>query len=887
MDTASHESERDVDRLLDLVLTLPTADRSAYLENACAGDDALRARVVAILGDSEMAAFLERPAAAFAAPLLEVASPPAVAPDGGTVELVVGPYRVLREIGRGGMGAVYLAERADGQFRQGVALKLIRQGADDDTARLRFLRERQILAGLHHPSIARLGDGGITDGGVPWFTMEYVEGEPITAYAESRQLPVGERLTLFLQVCEAVRFAHVNLVVHRDLKPSNILVTAEGWVKLLDFGISKLLGTDVEGAGGELTDVGTRLMTPDYAAPEQVRGDPVTTATDVYALGTVLYELLTGQRAQRVSRTGIGELERVVCEVEPPPPSTVAPPRRRRELRGDLDTIVAVALRKEPSRRYPSVEALAEDVRRHTAGLPVRARPDSWRYRAGKFTRRHRLGVAAVSAVFVALMGGVAGTMWQARAAAREAARALREAAKATEVKDFVVGLFELASPAESRGRDITARELLERGTRRVDSALAGQPDVREEMLSVLASIYSELGYQPQSDTLARRALALARELHGDDHPETATRLSRLGGILWEQGNYAAAESVLTRALAIRRRLDDDTLVAQTLNVLAAAYAGQGQLERSVALDREVLAIDRLHYGEDHLEVALDLNNLGMKLLRLGQARGADSAVRAAYDIWRRQLDPDHPDMLVGEHNLATVLAARHEYAQAEALERDVLARRRRLYPQGHGDVGYALHQLAHFVTQQGRLEEADSLLIAAIAMRRQWRGPDHPETMTSVHNRAVVNRKMGRLDVAETLARQALAGWERSLGVEHHLTIKAMITLGGVLRDQERYGEAERTLRQALASPRKAQAGPGADEAQTLLYLGSTLRRSGSGRVDEAERLLRESIGIYQHIEPVDEHMGEALTELGTLLTDLGRAAEAESLPRAASRPR
>jgi len=889
MGSTPHERWHDVNHVLDAALTLPLDERAAYLDRACAGDTQLRAAVDTLLAAAAGAAtFLEGRAGVYAAPLIDADAGAGMAgvawlrADDAHEGSVIGPYRIVRELARGGMGAVYLAERADGQFEQRVALKLIKRGIDSDAIRGRFLRERQILARLEHPAIARLADGGITDGGRPWFAMEYVEGTAITAYCEAHRLAVELRLDLFLQVCEAVRFAHANLVVHRDLKPSNILVTPEGWVKLLDFGVSKLLRVD--DADAIDTDVGMRLMTPEYAAPEQVRGEPVTTATDVYALGAILYELLAGQRAHHLERRTAAEMERVICTIEPPAPSTVAPPGLRRELRGDLDTIVSTSLQKDPARRYASVEALSEDLRRYAAGLPVRARPDSRMYRAGKFVKRHRVGVGATAAVFLALAGGLAGTVWQARAASRAAARATREATKATEVKDFVVGLFQVSDPAESRGREITARELLARGTRRVDSALARQPEVREELLSVLAGIHSALGFFAQADTLAQRAVTLARATHGDGSPEIADRLTTWGATLWERGEYARAESVLTSALTIRRRMDDDTLVAHTLNALAAVYSSKGELERAVTLDREILALDRRHYGDDHLEVATDLNNLGIHLTDQGKWTGADSAIRAALDIRRRRLDADHPLTMIAQHNLAVVLAGRGELAEAERIERDVLARRRRLYPRGHPDVATALHQVAEYVSRQGRLEEADSILAVAVAIRRQWLGSDHPETMTSVNNRAVLNFLMGKLPEAEAAAREVLATWQLTLGPEHRHTTTALATLGVVLRDQRRFADAEPMLRQAVALRRRMFGDSHEEVAHALLHLGRLFRLVGGDRLVAGEAALRESVAIYRRQLPDgDPRIAPPLSNLGAVLTQMGRAAEGEPLIREA----
>src|SRR5215207_8528830 len=827
------ERWRQVQAVVDAALDVPSGARAALLDHTCAGDPALRAeaeRLVRSCDDAE--GFMEEPAADYAALFMSDAAladarpdfPPSPPAANGTL---VGPYRIVREAGHGGMGTVYLAERADDQYRKQVALKLVRAGLTSEMDVLRRFRdERQILASLDHPGIARLLDGGVTADGVPWFAMEYVAGTPLDRYCDEHGLTVDERLTLFARVCEAVAFAHRNLVVHRDLKPSNVLVTDDGVVKLLDFGIAKLLHPQPERE--PITQVGPRAMTPEYAAPEQVRGEAVTTATDVYALGAILYALLTGQRAHRLERRTAAEVERVVCDTDPEPPSVVVTrtidvghadgsreritPERvsesrgtdsgrlRRRLRGDLDTIVLEALHKDPARRYASADALVEELRRYRAGLPVQARPDSRLYRAGKFVRRHRLGVAAGAAVLLSLVGGLAGTLWQARAASRAATAASREAAKARAVTQFVVGLFGVSNPDQSRGKEVTARELLERGARRVDSALGRQPEERAELLGVLGEIHRELGLYAPAESLVRRSVVLTTELHGAGSPAAAGRLTTLGSILSARGEYGRADSVLTEALTIRRRMGDDTLTTRTLNDLASVQARKGDYDRAEALAREALALDRRIRGDDHLDVAV------------------------------------------------------------------------------------ALQQVAEYVSKQGRLEAAESLLVDAVAIRRQWLGPDHPETMTLVNNLAVLNFRMGDLREAEKATRQVLESWQRTLGPEHRNTLTALNSLGGALRDQGKYVEAERVLRQAVASRRRTLGNAHVEVGQSLLHLGTLLRRLGDVRAAEAERVLRESLAIYRKgLRAGDERIAPPLRQLGAVLTSRGRASEGEPLLREA----
>jgi serine/threonine-protein kinase len=866
--------------LLDEALELPAEGRAAYLARVCGDDAALRTDLETLLAaDSAAEDFLEGSAGSYFGALATPAGAPAAAEPGLPPGTRVGPYRIVREIARGGMGAVYLAERGDAQFEQRVALKLVRPGMDSAEVHRRFLAERQILARLGHPNIARLLDGGLTDQGRPWFAMEYVEGRSFIAWCDERRLGLPERLALFELVGDAVRYAHQNLVVHRDLKPSNILVTESGEVKLLDFGIAKVLGEGGEPAGETpATRTQLRVLTPEYAAPEQVRGDPVTTATDVYALGAVLYELLTGRRAHRFERGGAAEVERVVCETDPQPPSVAAGTARARGLKGDLDTIVLTALRKDPARRYSSAEALLEDLRRYRRGLPIRARPDSLGYRFGKFVRRHALGVSVSGALIMALVAGVGGTLWQARAARREAERVRT-------VKDFLISLFETATVEESRGAEITARELLTRGVHKVDSALADQPALQEEVLGVLGAIHRKLAFYGTADTLLRRAVALARSSYGSGHPEVAARLTDLGSLLKEVGDYAAADTALREALAIRERAlgRDDPLLAVTMSELAGTLRELGEAAPAESLYRGVLAIDLRHYGPAHLEVATDLDNLGVLL---GDAKadyaGADSAYRAALAIRRAVLDSGHPLILNVMNNLSGNMADRGEYAEAVAMKREVLAGYQRLYPDGHPDVAYAVHGLANLMEQVGRWGEADSLYGEAVALRRRFLGDEHPLTVASLNNRAIVRYRMGDAAGAAESFREAWEIWRRALGPTHTYTLTARGNLGAALSDAGRYGEAEPVLREALAARRGQDGDSAVSVGQVLRNLGILLHRTG--RLDEAERDLRWALAIYQtELGPDHPRAAEALTALGAVLTDRGRAAQAEPLLRQA----
>ncbi len=562
------ERLRRADEVVQSALERGADEQAAFLSAACAGDAALRAEVESLLSYRERARdFIESPALAFAAELL------ADGQDGGEKDgdeeagagaRLIGPYRLVREVGRGGMGVVYMAERDDGEFRQRVAVKIIRQTLAGVETRRHFKRERQILASLNHPNIARLLDGGVSADGEPFLAMEYVEGVRIDHYADKRRLPAEARLELFRRVCAAVQYAHQNLVIHRDLKPSNILVTAEGVPKLLDFGIAKLLDPGGADAGAHtLTELG--VMTPEYASPEQVRGESVTTASDVYSLGVVLYELLAGHGPYRVRSRQPDEIARAIREQEPERPSAAfrggrdgrqsdggtgrrtnlrrtspRPPVPPSRLKGDLDNIVLMAMRKEPARRYASVAQLSEDIRRHLDGLPVIARKDTFKYRGAKFIKRHKAGAAAAALLVLTLVGGIVGVAWQARAAkeqarvaAQERDRARTEAAKAARINAFLQSVFASADPSwyssgHGQRGEVKVVDVLGQAGRRVDAELKDQPEIRAELHHTIGRLTS----LSASTNRPRRTFARRLTLTGAS-TASDTRKSRRPSITW------------------------------------------------------------------------------------------------------------------------------------------------------------------------------------------------------------------------------------------------------------------------------------------------------------------------------------------------------------------
>ncbi len=934
---AAAESDR-VAKLFAAALELPEDARDGFLAAECGGDAVLRGELESLLvAHRGSGSFLAGLDTGRAAELIDSA-------DETMEERRVGPYRLLRELGRGGMGVVHLAERAEGGFEQRVAIKLIKRGMDSEAILRRFLAERQILAGLDHPNIARLLDGGLSEDGQPYFALEYIEGEPLLDYCDARRLPVDARLELFEQACRAVEYAHGRLVVHRDLKPSNLLVTGDGRVKLLDFGVAKLLEAGEAGESTQLTELGARPMTPAYAAPEQLRGEPVTTATDVYALGVVLYELLTGRKPGAAGAASEAEGQEIWRPSEAAmrsfpegsreglrgSPEEVAsarrttPQRLRRYLAGDLDTIFLEALRPEPERRYGSAAALLEDLRRHRLGLPVTARPDSVGYRARKFIRRHRVGVAAVSAAVAALVLGLAASLWQAGVAARERDRARQEAKRAAQVKEFLVEVFVAADPAQAKGEELTARELLERGADRIERELADEPAIQAELTRAVGQILGSLGQYPRARALEERSLELLRQAYGPEHPEIALGLATLGNTLTHLEDYAPAEDALRRAVAMGRRLlpGDSPELATCLQPLGVLLDLQGELEEAEAVFREALAIrertlgpehpdtveslrglarvlhDRGSYtaaaetmrgvlraqraatGDLHPEVALTLLHLSAPLLEANDIAGAEAAQREAIEIQRRLFGEDDPILADYLGHFAATLHRKGDLRGEEALQRRALEMMEKLRGEEGQAMAVLLSNQGRCLAQQARFEEAMPLFERAKAMHRRVSGDDHPLLARTLEYQAASLVDQGRPAEALPLLEESLAILRAQYGPEHPRAALVTAQLG---RGRAALGEpatAEEHFRQALALQRRLLSEVHPHKVETLMGLGELLARQE--RLAEAEPLLREAVAqAEQALPPQHWRRAEAVSLLGEVLARLGRRAEAQSLLR------
>lgn len=782
------ERWQQIQRILDLAYEAPEEQRRAVVRGACAGNREVQCEVEALLSlDADAEDFIEDPLWNLQGPHgNDTSVSTSTFFNQGTVPQRIGNYRLERLLGKGGMGEVFLAVR-ENDYQQRVALKLVSKEISRAEVLSRFLTERQILARLEHPDIARLLDGGALDDQRPYFVMEYVEGEPIDRYCSRHSLSLRERLKLFRRVCAAVHYAHQNLVVHRDLKASNILVTEEGAPRLLDFGIAKLLqgGT---AQGSSATMPGLAPMTPASASPEQVLGIPITTACDIYALGVLLYRVLVSRPPYRIEGQGFAELVRVICEEEPPRPSMAAleqaleedpdhtapegeeeedrplepspfeKRRLHRRLQGDLDAIVMKALRKEPEERYGSAAELAEDIRRHLVGLPVEAQRGNWFYYTSKFVRRNKLAIATL----ILLIGFAitATVQWRKAADERtqaelERSRAERNQAKAEKVTNFLTELFESATPDATRGAEVPILEVLDRGKERIEEELIDEPDIRAEIWGTLGTVYQSLGLYTEALELKQKALDSWRAFNSEDDPELADHLNNLANIQLDMGLRTEAEDNFRQTLEMRRRL-----------------------------------------GQEPRLIALAMKNLGVALMRQGKDDEAEPFLREALAIYQG-LGEDGNDLeaVHSLHSLGILYRNRGEYQRAEPLLREVLKRWNASGSSQPTQVAQALASLGQVLYAQGKLQEAREVYERGLALRRRLLPEGHPKVANNEKHLAEVLADLGEITRAQELIEHALESLRASKPEGDWLIADAESVLGYCLLVQGRHQEAEAYL--------------------------------------------------------------------------------------------
>lgn len=860
----------EIQNFFDELVNLNPEDREKQLQKLSTTFNELKSEVAALLKAHDRSpSLLEKPAF-----YLENEPFKEIDYSGQTI----GAYRIVRQIGSGGMGMVFLAERSDGQYEKQVALKLIRRGLDSRELVQRFLNERQALASLNHPGIARFLEGSLTNAGLPYIVMEYVEGVPITEYCKGKKLNINQRLQLFRKVCAAVEHLHQNLIVHRDLKPANILVTPEGNPVLLDFGIVKLLNTQLSTTSETLTQAGMWLMTPEYASPEQVCGKTITVTSDVYSLGVLLYELLTGVRPHRFKSRLPQEIEHVICEVEPMLPSTAAkseaPENLTRRLKGDLNAIMLKALRKEPTQRYLSVQNFSDDISRNLQGTPVAAQKNTVLYRSKKYVRRNWIGLS-IAGTFLLLIGLFVFST------SRQATRVARERDKAEQVSTFLIDLFEISTPEKALGDTISARQILDQGAKKIRRELSTQPEVQATMMAVIGQVYRKLGIYDTSDSLLSQSLLIRKKTYQAPHSEIADGLFEYALFKLQTGKYRKADSLAQ--LAHEMYLDifgkKHIKVADCIELNGLINSNSKDLNLGIELLNKALQMKIEILGRNRIEIAETYQSLGYTYMARSQPQLAEDAFRAGFKISSGLLNENDPFNL--NFLQAIAYAANHggRPDEAENIMRQVIPQKKAIYGENHIAVGTAMSVLSAAYYQQNKYAASESLDYKILEIDTKIYGREHPATMIILNNIAAKLNLQNRFQESARIYEEIIRGTRKKFSKQHPRLFHYLsnLTLAYLCSDQINLAKQE--CKELLElKPIIIEQEPSRVGYFNSLYSQVLL---SDAKYKEAERTILEGIELYQKVYKNPEHLvyQDARSILGECLTAQGRYAEAESL--------
>lgn len=870
---------------------LPAQERDVFLKQACEGDSALYDEVAGL--------FMPSAAQASLAGIVREATRTVMGFD--LAGQKVGPYRLLSEIGRGGMGAVYLAERSDAAYQERVAIKLVSHFLIDELTLKRFRAERQILANLHHPYIARLYDGGTTVDGAPYLVMEYIKGETLGAYCDAQGLSVRERIGLFLKICAAVAYAHANLIVHRDLKPSNILVTEDGTPKLLDFGIAKLLDADQGESSLGLTQTGQPVMTPEYASPEQIRNEPIGISSDVYSLGVLLYELLTGERPYAFKSRSAVDIEVAICHTQPRSPSTVVqhahkssaggcslpairPERLRRMLKGDLDAIVLMALRKEPERRYATVERLAEDLRRYLDGRPVSARPDNVGYIARKFVVRHHIAVALGVGFAVLLVAAFAYERVLRTQSEQSAVLARVEASKARAVSGFIATMLSSVKPEQAQGNEITVRHVLDEASERLteQNSFSAYPLVAGELHYTLGSSYLALGLFEPAQIHLQTSLQIRQKLLAQDHVDHIQSLNALGELAQQKGEYEKGEALFLDALARAQRAqgegEDGPLVLKTHHYLGALYLKMTRYE--AAKKHALIALQgytRL-YGDDDVLALASLSILAKTAVDRGELQEAEAAFTRIEALQSKRLGEHHPAVLAARMSLGSAYFMRGRFEDARKVYEPLAKLAEQVYGADHMQTYKIRANLSNVYLNMRRYEESEALQLDILKRSRAHLGERHWFPWAVQTNLAEFYMERSQYPQAYSLLQDSITRLPGLLGEDNRYTLLARRSYGGVLDKLERHEEAGSALTSVIEDMQRVLGANSPDTLYTKKLLAANY--AARGHAPLAEATYRQVLAAWRSGDNLEHNWArDTRLELANLLRDEGRYTEAEPL--------